>query len=352
MSKVKKQHYIPQYYLRNFSSDGEMLFIFDKPSARIFQSPILQIGQERYFYNTNATDLQVTKDAYEQDREAFAERLREIIENSGDEWQINQFQKEREQPDFWDNLYEIATNPQYMETKILAPHENKSASLLKQVMREIDKRKRIKRVHKQDVSVIMAIQYLRTPKYRNWNIDLQQKVMNELIKEMEDYDPEDEIRITYDRNFEDRITTSALLDPSYYGAIAQAFHSHIWKIGVNNTPQPFYTSDAPIVLHGHLNHITGNNGTGILSPGVEVAYPLSPSLIFLLYKRSFFEDKITDENRCVELSQDEVEFHNVLQVEHSRRQIYCSTNAFSLATEMCFKNPKLRELDRSSIHIS
>lgn len=42
-----------------------------------------------------------------------------------------------------------------------------------------------------------------------------------------------------------------------------------------------------------------------------------------------------------DLNDERVEFYNRMQVEQSRRQIYCRDDAFDLATQMCAADPDL-----------
>jgi hypothetical protein len=49
-NKPKKQHYIPQFYLRNFSSNKYKVRIFQIKNQEIKLSPISTTCQERFFY--------------------------------------------------------------------------------------------------------------------------------------------------------------------------------------------------------------------------------------------------------------------------------------------------------------
>ena len=51
MSKTKKQHYVPQSYLKRFAHDSQRLWVFDKVSGIIFKSNVIDVAQKRYFYD-------------------------------------------------------------------------------------------------------------------------------------------------------------------------------------------------------------------------------------------------------------------------------------------------------------
>src|SRR5688572_17900359 len=56
MSRVKHQHTVPQTYLRNFSSDGEHSWVYDKVKKQSFKNNIQHISTGRYFYDDPEID--------------------------------------------------------------------------------------------------------------------------------------------------------------------------------------------------------------------------------------------------------------------------------------------------------
>ncbi len=332
MTKTKKQHYIPRFYLRNFSIDDSNIFVFDKPSMKSFRAKIDQIAQEKYFYDTNPGDIQITAELYEEDPDLLVENLRRIIVARGDEDLIRQFEAEVMEPDFLEKLRKVATDPQYMEREILAPFEHRAAKLLNEVIRELRKRNRVKRGQRIDLATMMTIQLMRTPKFRYEVIDFQEKMMNELVKTDPLYDPDGDVVVTYNRDVEDRITASFLTDGVSVRAITRILLGHIWCIGINSSSKPLYTSDAPLVKYMHVKGQT--QGIGLASYGVEVVYPVNDKYALLLYERSYFQDKLHD-GKNIKLSEKAVDFYNTLQVLQSRRQVYSKSDNFDVAKDMC-----------------
>ena len=48
----KKQHYVPQFLLRNFATENtEKLFTFDKQQDKIFSTTVKDSASEKGFYN-------------------------------------------------------------------------------------------------------------------------------------------------------------------------------------------------------------------------------------------------------------------------------------------------------------
>ncbi|MGA8938665.1 MAG: DUF4238 domain-containing protein [Acidobacteriaceae bacterium] len=56
-NRTKKQHYIPQFLLRNFRIVGEdQLWVFDKRTSKAYKSPVRDVASERYYYDAKIED--------------------------------------------------------------------------------------------------------------------------------------------------------------------------------------------------------------------------------------------------------------------------------------------------------
>lgn len=51
MPNNRKQHYVPQFYLRNFSQDQKQIAVYHLDSRKSFLSPISSTCQDKYFYD-------------------------------------------------------------------------------------------------------------------------------------------------------------------------------------------------------------------------------------------------------------------------------------------------------------
>jgi hypothetical protein len=58
MPGTKKQHYVPQFYLKRFADARKRIYVFDKLTKRSFLASVTDIANERYFYDfpTNGQD--------------------------------------------------------------------------------------------------------------------------------------------------------------------------------------------------------------------------------------------------------------------------------------------------------
>ena len=56
--KTKKQHYVPQCYLKAWSfSDKEQIYVYDRITDSIRINSVKDVAAERYFYDINPYEL-------------------------------------------------------------------------------------------------------------------------------------------------------------------------------------------------------------------------------------------------------------------------------------------------------
>jgi hypothetical protein len=61
--RKKKQHFVPQMYLRRFAHEGRIA-VFDKPSGKVFPANVKDVAQERLFYDIPAEVLADVPEGY------------------------------------------------------------------------------------------------------------------------------------------------------------------------------------------------------------------------------------------------------------------------------------------------
>lgn len=72
-----KQHYVPQFYLRNF---GEILSVVDRTDESKFKTLVKNIGMEKNFYGGEISGAPSLEKALSNLEKKFAAAIREIIE--------------------------------------------------------------------------------------------------------------------------------------------------------------------------------------------------------------------------------------------------------------------------------
>jgi hypothetical protein len=111
--------------------------------------------------------------------------------------------------------------------------------------------------------------------------------------------------------------------------LSNIFLKHKWRIGVNQTSIPFYTSDHPVVKIPYFE-------TGYGSEGIEILFPVNSNIILILRHKKHPRGNEGD-CKLVNLSETEVTNYNKAQVYCSNQFIYCQANKFELAQEICQK---------------
>jgi hypothetical protein len=127
---------------------------------------------------------------------------------------------------------------------------------------------------------------------------------------------------------------------------------YIWVIADNNLKEPFYTSDAPVVLRPHLNR-SPYAGAGIGSKGMEVVLPLSSQYLLILRERTFFSPEwLPLEGTVMPMLRDAIPIYNGYQAVNSYRQVFCSENKFDLIHDLLAKFPEIGDKERPRFTIN
>jgi hypothetical protein len=295
MTNTKKQHYVPQLYLRKFSKNKKTLWVFDKILQKSYVANIGDVAQQRYFYdmpksfeNLGVKDLQAIEKALAYGESIFQHAIEHVLAN----------------------IEDGITEKLRLE---ICPH--------------------------------LTMQWLRTREYRDARIEFVQKMgqafANRLIEK--NYPEQPDIKAPICHATEEGAAVKQyqdMFDPEGLHKLNMAFLNHIWIIGVNNSGQPLYTSDNPVVRQAHID-ATQEGGMGILSKGIEFLYPLSPQYILILRERSHFRSNETDENKTILLDNETIKRCNKLQIIQSSRQIFSPINKFDFAQKFCQKYPNL-----------
>ncbi len=311
MGQHKKQHYVQQSYLRRFSSDEKRIFVYDKVLQKSFQNAISDVAQESHFYRL--PDNLKTEDGkpISIDDPLIVEKAFQRIESRAN---------------------------QDIQTLIELPA---GASIPTET--------------REDLSIFLAIQFLRTRAYRNLVVETAEKFIQALTRELiKENFGEESLKYTPKISFNDK-AAGLFQSQQIFGFVkleefAEVLHNHFWILLINDTGKPLYTSDNPVVIHTPLKDQLP--AVGIASPGIEIAFPLSSSRILTLADREIYGfHESSFDGKIRELKADNVTYYNSLQVFDSERQIYCEKPNFALVEDMIKKNPDLSRTDRKRVDI-
>lgn len=79
MQRVRAQHYVPQSYLRRFTPDGKLLWVFDKTTGSTFRSSVHNVAQENGFYDLPGDVGQTVERTLSLIEERFSEGVEALL---------------------------------------------------------------------------------------------------------------------------------------------------------------------------------------------------------------------------------------------------------------------------------
>lgn len=301
MNKVKTQHYVPRFYLKNFTNSDNKIFVYDKSTDKVFQTVVENIACENYFYDS--------------------ERLKA------------EFQEEQFLEKFYSS-FESEFAPFYID--YISKVESKEKD-------------RITEEDKKAFADFLVLQIDRTKEHREMSRQSYSVMKEQLIEkgftkqqliyfgfELENPDLKD-LHVEILRGDEMRDTLREILE------------NHIWILVENNTSQPFFTSDNPIAKIANIKdkHISYD---GYASEGIEIIFPLNSKYLFVLCEREYFKCLEKIENSKLTITDIEnVNFYNSLEIIRSYRQVFSNKDRFEIIPELKKVNPESFKMNRTRI---
>lgn len=293
--KHKREHYVAQSYLESFTKDGDILFVFDKVSQKVFPKNKREVAQEKYFYDIPE----------------------EMIPQE---------------------FVDIGIHPQIIEDA-LASIDSKFKRAVNDLL-NIPPDGSIKIELKHALCFLLAVQLLRTRDTRNLLLETKKKFYEAICRDLVEMNSPGQghlapkVEITNEPVAHNQI----LFNPEFWIDIAKIFNAHTWLLGINETGHPLYTSDTPLVKKHYIDH---PYCTGWASPGVDISFPLSPRRVLIIREKTFFPEYAPYDRQVCPLNIKDVEHFNKLQVIHSHRQIFSQADSFDIAEQLCKERPEL-----------
>lgn len=295
----KKQHFVPQCYLKGFADENHRLSVFDKFECRSFKSRVADIAQKHRFYDF----LQESEDAVPTDGDVvFSLKFKDAI------------------PD-----------PQSVEN-MLSKLEEDYATALQEMQQTITSRKPLTREQKYIFSHFIAVQWRRTPEYRRSIVELFEKVSTKAWEVTHEGQKQ---QFRYNPKFASILQATDMFNPFANERYIQVLMSHIWVIALNTSDTLLYTSDQPVVK------MSRGDMQGFGSQGIQITLPLTPRNALLLCDRNTFSylTNMGYEDKYIDLNSEDVKHYNSLQVRDSYQHIYSQDGAFLFAVEYCVEHP-------------
>jgi hypothetical protein len=288
MQTVKTQHYVPRVYLRNFANPEEgNLFCLDKTDLKQFEVNIKNIGCEKWFYSDKGEDqrLEKTLSALEGNFAEVYEKLSSCHTLYGLKWE---------------------------DKKIIA--------------------------------CFVAVQDVRTREFRETVKGYGQEIKTWLSDKTLSKELEEQLKAIGTEEQGREIQNDLLTDALGMGKVPRIILGMKWILFENRTKIPLWSSDHPVNKHNPIDQTPLGN-MGFLSQGIQVFFPLSPTLGMIFcdpVEYCLLPDKMT-------AIKDYIMLWNDLQVRFSTRHVFSSTGDFSFALKRLRESPELRELDRKRV---
>jgi hypothetical protein len=308
MSKVKKQHYVPQFYLKNFTSGQDKIYVFDKLQKKSFASKIHDVACQQYFYDFP----QETINDYQEESKIESDKISEQIVE-----------------------------------KYLATLEGQYSTKLKNFIASIYLRQSITYENKIAFVDFISLQYCRTATTKNYIQRSYEYVSDHERKILATF-PDQDINFDLDHATLQALHANFILE---HKDLSPYFLNHVWFVGIAPQHMSLYTSDHPIILNPHLKDSHGDSLMGIATYGMEISIPLTPKLNLFLLEKTFAEEKGIKENVIVQLNEENLKNLYLQHIRQSKRQIFSSQNDFKYAQEILTKFPHYSDPDNHFIKI-
>ncbi len=337
MSDTKKQHYVPQCYLRHFASKDEKINVFDKEKMEVrTEQKILKVAMENRFYDLNFFDMYKKAELSEQEK--IRKELSKILGTDNVEAALNDIDSQQyiEKKFFGEGVESIYS---IMLENIIKKSSNGSQQWV------IQNCYALTTSEKELFSLVVAIQVIRTKSFRDTiGATLEKFIETMAYKSQmneEDALPKEAFKVSVDKEYVKLKHNGMILDPEMALEFAKVLAKHIWVVYVNKTNTPFYTSDDPVVNIPHKHH-EFLSYEGLNSEGIEILFPISSNLLLGMYHAETYNNIFIDRKYMAVTDHKWIEYFNRAQVVHSQRFIFSISNNFDLAEKICRENPDLQ----------
>ncbi len=296
-----KQHYIPRCYLKRFSDNDKSIFTYDKQQSKAYTASMMSVCCEDDMYSIS--DPYVEK----HNKESGNEFNRLWLEH-------NHFAKLVE-PNFCELLQSI--------------------DVIKDEWISHREQYRLQFKEKRELALHLVTQFFRHPQLKDSTVDnylRMEKAGIDMVKRILAKEKGDESinDLKIDVQCEAPVLHAQLtyLNNEILMDFADAIARNIWMFLVCKNGD-LYTSDFPIVVQPHVKNVPPMY-MGLAQYGGELTYPLSPSLVLVVFDREYFKEK--EEYDCIfSIADDkEVRRQNMLRYFYAKRHVFSKKKDFSL----------------------
>lgn len=336
MSDTKKEHYVPRCYLKNFATFEQRIDLFDKWKLEVRRNQvIMNVAMENKFYDLDLLGL-----LGKMDTQVFEKSKSDLMKIVG--------------TDCWEDVKKIIGNEKYIEKEHFSNLEDIYTPLLESIIKKsyngnswtIRNCSSMSESEKVLLSFFAGVQIIRTKRFRDTLGDMIAGAAQTLAykAQMHDEDalPKEAFEVRANPEFVKLHHSALMLDPEVVLHFAEVLLNHVWVMCVNKTSIPFYTSDDPVVKIPHKKD-EFRSYSGFASEAIEIAFPISPSLLLCMYDRKTYGHLFTDRQYYEITDPEEVIFYNWYQIHNSYRYVFSNNTDFSEAKKYCQDHPEQQQ---------
>ncbi len=305
MSVVKQQHYVPQFYLKNFANEKEQIWVYDKVTDKSFQTHIKNVAGERYFYDVPSLDQRTgVKQSVEKLLSHVEDKMSEVLNTLLQKLATNNFIRLHDDQRNFLSIFMVVQMLRSKEHRVMQEHSARSMSRFLK-----------KRLTDQQIIEAFGSEALHPP-------------TAESLAEVQ---------------------ASCLADQNLIREMAMILNGHIWVIYKVRHSGEFLTSDNPFTKRGHIKHPV-RRLSGIRSPGIEISLPISPEFCLCLAERSFFIANEKYDGRVVDINDTQnMIYYNYERIKFATRYLFSSSGDFRFVKQVCEEEPILKDPLRKRI---
>jgi hypothetical protein len=298
----KNHHYIPQCYLRNFSSNKTSIWAYDKIKSNSYPTAIDSVCCLEEFFTLPQGSIDVYDD----------ERKNQLY------LECDYFANNIE-PAYGRMLSEITSNKE----KWLKNNSELAIS------------------NKYEFAKLTAIQWLRLPSQRDALKNLRQNTMPKIIDLLKEgmaiETGNDEYNNLDTNTLVSELTPNPVLDHAnilfaneeMINLYATAIANNFWEFSVSLNDD-IYTSDFPLVVNPHVSNVRPIC-EGLASYGSELSFPISKDIVLTIWDREYFPTKQSVDCKFTFFDNDkEKRRKNLLTYYYAERHVFCNHQNFGI----------------------
>ena len=325
MNRTKKQHYVPQSYLENWSIPGQHhVYVFDKYKDEVRTNNIEDIASENYFYDLNFAGV-------------FSEA--EIKQYQLDDIDLSKIDNNQYIENYFANhiesIYKQSLDKIITRVRSMSEWEMRNCFFIQP-----------ERVY--SLAILLVLQRIRVKSIRDTIVEMTDMLGQALTENNAPQSMIDEYA-SLSKNQLKLLHGKMIVDNSKVLELANVLSNHIWILLKNKTKHQFFTSDNPIGTIAHSSN-PYLSMSGLASEGVEIYFPISPDMMLIMYEKTYHSKLTPMHCRILETENEEmVNYYNSHCIINSSRCVFSQMPDFSIVSKIKSLNPEILHLPKTSL---